>query len=130
MARCGRRLASGVGETRLQLELGLAQLARIELRVHPAADAVEPPLERVHRESARSGRQLVVLHRRQRLPVVGAEEEYPELIVNDSATGYKAVAYDKLTAVLLEAVKELKTQNDELKKLICINHTNSIVCQN
>ena len=34
------------------------------------------------------------------------EKEYPELVVGDEKTGYKAVAYDKLTAVLIEAVKE------------------------
>jgi trimeric autotransporter adhesin len=43
------------------------------------------------------------------------EKEYPELVVGDEKTGYKAVAYDKLTAVLIEAVKELKTQNEEQK---------------
>ena len=40
------------------------------------------------------------------------EREYPELVVGDEKTGYKAVAYDKLTAVLIEAVKELKTKNE------------------
>ena len=43
------------------------------------------------------------------------EKEYPELVVTNEKTGYKAVAYDKLTAVLIEAVKELKTENDELR---------------
>ena len=41
------------------------------------------------------------------------EKEYPELVVGDKETGYKAVAYDKLTAVLIEAVKEMKTQNEK-----------------
>ncbi len=43
------------------------------------------------------------------------EKEYPELVVGDKKTGYKAVAYDKLTAVLIEAVKELKNQNEKQK---------------
>jgi len=43
------------------------------------------------------------------------EKEYPELVVGDEKTGYKAVAYDKLTAVLIEAVKELKSQNERQK---------------
>ena len=43
------------------------------------------------------------------------EGEYPELVVTDEETGYKAVAYDKLTAILIEAVKELKAENDELR---------------
>ncbi len=29
--------------------------------------------------------------------------------------GYKSLSYDKLTAVLIEAVKSLKTENDSLK---------------
>jgi hypothetical protein len=41
------------------------------------------------------------------------EKEYPELVVGDEKTGFKAVAYDKLTAVLIEAVKELKLQNEQ-----------------
>ena len=39
----------------------------------------------------------------------------PELVkTNDD--GYKSIAYDKLTVVLVEAVKELKQENDELKQ--------------
>ena len=41
------------------------------------------------------------------------EKEYPELVVGDEKTGYKAVAYDKLTAVLIEAVKEMKALNEK-----------------
>jgi hypothetical protein len=46
------------------------------------------------------------------------EKEYPELVVGDEKTGYKAVAYDKLTAVLIEAVKELKTENQTQKEIL------------
>jgi len=45
------------------------------------------------------------------------ESVFPELVVKDS-TGMKAVAYDKLTAVLIEAVKELKVENDQLRSRI------------
>jgi hypothetical protein len=41
------------------------------------------------------------------------EKEYPELVVSDEKTGYKAVAYDKLTAVLIDAVKEMKALNEK-----------------
>ena len=49
--------------------------------------------------------------------VVAQEVEtvFPEL-VSSSADGYKAVDYTKLTAVLIEAVKELKAENETLKK--------------
>ena len=43
------------------------------------------------------------------------EAIFPEL-VNTRANGYKAVKYDKLVAVLIEAVKELKAEVDKLKK--------------
>jgi len=39
------------------------------------------------------------------------EKELPELVSEDK-DGYKAVSYTKLTAVLVEAVKELKAQNE------------------
>ena len=42
------------------------------------------------------------------------EAIFPEL-VNTRANGYKAVKYDKLVAVLIEAVKELKLEVEELK---------------
>ena len=42
------------------------------------------------------------------------EDVMPELVSTDSQ-GYKAVSYDKLTAVLVEAVKELKSENVQLK---------------
>lgn len=46
------------------------------------------------------------------------EKEYPELVVGDEVTGYKAVAYDKLTDVLIEAVKELKNQIQSQKEVL------------
>ncbi|RLD74169.1 MAG: hypothetical protein DRJ07_19920, partial [Bacteroidetes bacterium] len=43
------------------------------------------------------------------------EKVLPELVKTDT-DGYKAVAYDKLTAVLIEAVKEQQKQIEELKE--------------
>ncbi|MCP4397038.1 MAG: hypothetical protein GY801_07030 [bacterium] len=42
------------------------------------------------------------------------EEVFPELVSTD-AEGYKSVAYDKLAAPLIEAVKALKAENEALK---------------
>jgi hypothetical protein len=49
--------------------------------------------------------------------VIAQEVElvYPELVYTDKR-GYKSVAYDKLTAVLLESIKELKYKNDFLEE--------------
>ena len=43
------------------------------------------------------------------------EGVFPELVRSD-AEGYKSVSYTQLTAALVEAVKELKAENDALKK--------------
>ena len=43
------------------------------------------------------------------------EKVFPE-VVQTRENGYKAVKYDKLTAVLISAIKELKAEIDELKK--------------
>ena len=43
------------------------------------------------------------------------EAVLPELVSHD-ANGNRMVAYNKLTAVLIEAIKELKAENDLLKK--------------
>ena len=46
------------------------------------------------------------------------EEVLPEIVTTREKTGYKAVKYDKLTALLIEAVKEQQTQIEELKELV------------
>lgn len=46
------------------------------------------------------------------------EEVFPEMVSTYEDAGFKSVNYDQLTAVLLEAVKELKTRNDDLLKRI------------
>jgi len=46
------------------------------------------------------------------------EEVFPELITTWSDEDYRAVDYGRLTAVLIEAVKELKAENAELKTRI------------
>ena len=43
------------------------------------------------------------------------EATFPELVRTDPQ-GYKSVAYDKMTAVLVEAVKDLKAENDSLRE--------------
>lgn len=47
------------------------------------------------------------------------EDVFPEL-VSSPEDGYKSVDYSKLTAVLIEAVKELKAENEVLKERIDI----------
>ncbi len=46
------------------------------------------------------------------------EEVLPDLIHTDENTDTKSVAYGNLTAVLIEAVKELKKENDALSARI------------
>ena len=45
------------------------------------------------------------------------EGAFPQLVSN-SESGYKSVQYGGLTAVLLEAVKELKAENEDLRQRI------------
>jgi len=52
------------------------------------------------------------------------KEVFPELVMQDNE-GYYSVDYVKLTPVLVEAVKELKAENDELKALM--THLTSLV---
>ncbi|MBN1506206.1 MAG: tail fiber domain-containing protein, partial [Sedimentisphaerales bacterium] len=42
------------------------------------------------------------------------ENVFPEIVASSPA-GYKSVDYTKLTAVLIQAVKELKAENDSLR---------------
>ena len=43
------------------------------------------------------------------------EKVFPELSYTNPADGYKGINYAELTAVLVEALKELKAENDLLK---------------
>jgi hypothetical protein len=45
------------------------------------------------------------------------EKVVPEIVLSPDE-GYKSVDYSRLTAVLIEAVKELKAENDELRKRV------------
>lgn len=55
--------------------------------------------------------------RRADVGVIAQEVEaiLPE-IVGENAQGHKAVRYERLTALLIEAVKELKSEIDEFKR--------------
>ncbi|WP_158247293.1 tail fiber domain-containing protein [Geothermobacter hydrogeniphilus] len=52
----------------------------------------------------------------------------PELVHTD-AQGYKSVAYDKMSALLIEAVKDLKAENEALRLLVCQDHPTARICQ-
>ncbi len=56
------------------------------------------------------------------------ESVLPELVTTGS-DGFKGVEYDKVTAVLVEALKELKAQNDALKAVICETNPTKPICQ-
>jgi hypothetical protein len=56
------------------------------------------------------------------------EQVLPELVSTDE-DGYKSMSYDDMTAVLVEAVKELKAQNDALKAIVCEDHPEKAICQ-
>ncbi len=46
------------------------------------------------------------------------EAQFPELVTDAGNESYKSVNYEGLTAVLIEAVKELKAENEELKQRV------------
>ena len=62
--------------------------------------------------------------------VVAQEVEavFPELVGTDSR-GFKYVRYQKLVAPLIEAVKQLRAENEELKTLLCLDHPDAEICQ-
>ncbi len=43
------------------------------------------------------------------------EQQFPELVQEDSE-GYKTLSYEKMTAVLVQAVKELREENRQLRR--------------
>jgi hypothetical protein len=57
---------------------------------------------------------------RREIGVIAQEVEtvFPEVVNTSSSDGYKTVDYSRLTVVLIEAVKELKAQNETLKQRV------------
>ena len=55
------------------------------------------------------------------------EKVIPEL-VRTNEDGYKSLSYEKLSVVLIEAVKELKAENEALKILVCQEHHEAALC--
>jgi hypothetical protein len=93
--------------------------ARLKTNLRPITNALDK-LEQVHGVSfewndryraiggTATGREIGVLAQ-------DVERSFPELVsVRDD--GYKQVAYERLTAVLVEAVKDLRRENEALKK--------------
>jgi hypothetical protein len=56
------------------------------------------------------------------------EKVYPELVSTD-AQGYKSVNYAQLTPVLIEAIKELKAENEALKAGAAADHASLLTLQ-
>src|SRR5262249_1272717 len=94
--------------------------ARLKTELAPLTGVVEK-LQRIHGMSFRWNQQAEAFGypRDQRgIGVVAQEVEsvFPEVVSAAGKDGYKAVDYSRLTAVLIEAVKELKSENDSLRK--------------
>jgi hypothetical protein len=63
------------------------------------------------------------------------ENVLPELIYQDM-NGYKMIDYQKLTGVLIESTKQqqsqiesLKSDNEALKELVCLDHPDAELCK-
>ncbi|MBU2709141.1 tail fiber domain-containing protein [Zooshikella marina] len=84
------------------------------------AKVIERPLEKVMQLN---GKQFEWKHdNRKDIGVIAQEVEtvFPELVTVDEKTNYKKVNYAGLVGVLIEAVKALKQENDNLKQQLGI----------
>lgn len=55
------------------------------------------------------------------------EPIFPEVVIT-GGDGYRAIDYSKMVAVLTEAIKELRYENDELRQFICLDHPDAKFC--
>jgi endosialidase-like protein len=93
--------------------------ARLKRNVRPLTDVIER-LEQIRGVSFEwnDGRQSPGhSNERQEVGVIAQEVEavFPELVSTSGNEGYKTVDYGRLTAILVEAVKELKAENGMLQ---------------
>jgi hypothetical protein len=57
------------------------------------------------------------------------EKVIPEIVHTDNE-GMKSISYDKITAVLVEAIKELKAENEQIKEILCEDRPSHKFCTN
>ena len=64
-----------------------------------------------------NGKELFGFDDKKHIGVIAQEVEavVPELVVTDNE-GFKSVKYENITPLLIEAIKELKAEKDELQK--------------
>lgn len=96
--------------------------ARLKTDVRPLTDALAK-LQRMRGVTFEWNEVYASLGRstnRREIGVIAQEVEavFPELVTPWGENDYRAVDYGRLSAVLIEAVKELKVENDELKRRI------------
>lgn len=56
------------------------------------------------------------------------EEVYPELVKTDKE-GYKSIAYGKISPVIVESIKELKSELDLIKESTCNQYPEEAICR-
>ncbi len=95
---------------------------RLKTNIAPIADALDK-LQQIRGVSFEWNERSEVLGHsagQKDIGVIAQEVEtvFPELVHTSSTDGYKAVEYSRLTAVLIEAIKELKAENQTLRQRI------------
>ena len=94
--------------------------ASSDLRLKSNLNKIENPLEKINQLSGYEFDWIpmegIHIHSGHDIGVIAQEVEkvFPE-VVADRENGYKAVKYEKLVSVLIEGIKELKTELDQLK---------------
>jgi hypothetical protein len=95
--------------------------ARLKTKVEPIADPISKimALRGVTFRPNQTALDLGIIDKEE-VGVIAQEVEtvLPQLVVDSGYQGYKTVKYDKLTALLIEAVKNQQVQIDELKQEI------------
>jgi hypothetical protein len=93
--------------------------ARLKTNIEQLSNVLEKlqQIRGVSYERVEPGESGDISRARRRIGVIAQEVEavFPELVTTSGKEGYKAVTYATLTAVLIEAVKELKAENEELR---------------
>ena len=116
----------GIGTTNPRYKLDVAgkicgsNVSPSDVRLKEDVQPLENPLDKITQlrgvsfawkdESKGTDREIGVIAQE-------VEKKFPELVSTDSE-GYKSVAYDKLTAVLIEAIKTQQAQIAELRARI------------
>lgn len=99
-------------------------------RLKENIEPIDNPLDKLEKINGRYFNMKGSKKRELGLIAQEVQNVFPEAVkIIDPEHDYLGVSYPSLVPVLIEAIKELKFENNQLKQLVCLDHPEAKICQ-